>query len=57
MRPMYHTKILEAAGSYHCEISYKPTMRVTPKASRVRYKDISNWFNILQAAIVILSAF
>jgi len=52
---MYETRILETAGNFCCEISYKPKRVEKPPVRRVRYQDMSNFFQALQAVVVVLS--
>lgn len=53
---MYETRVIEAEENYRCEISYRREPDRRPSRSRVKYQELSNFFQFIQAVVLVASA-
>lgn len=53
---MYETKIVEAENDFRCEISYRSQAAQSAPKVRLRYQQISNFFQLVQAVVLVATA-
>ena len=52
---MYETRVIEAEDHFRCEISYRRDPADQASASKLKYREISNFFQFVQAVVLVAS--
>ncbi|MCU0734015.1 MAG: hypothetical protein MUF20_00635 [Methylotetracoccus sp.] len=52
---MYETRVIEAEDNFRCEISYRRESAREPSPGRLKYQEISNFFQFVQAVVLVAS--
>ncbi len=52
---MYETRVIETDDNFRCEISYRRETGPQSAKSKLKYQEISNFFQLVQAVVLVAS--